>query len=496
MPYSHITTRLERNLPPTTPLPPALQTLGCRLRPHEYFQASRQRYGAPFTIYPTAMPPLVVLSDPAEVRAMLTASPSALHPGAGAHLTAAFYGPNSFIFCDEDEHRASRGAIMPAFRRSIIERPEHREMVTEIATRETENWPKDTPFAVHPRLRALTLRVILRTMFGQETPLLTALHKRILDIPEATASLVIQQPLLRHLPGWHRTWRLFQHQRRDVYHLTSGILNQRRQTRGHPEEDVLDMLLVARDEDGTPMTEEQILDHLVSLMIAGHETTAAQLAWALQLLAHHEHIQQRLIREIQANTESAYLTAMIQETLRHRCVFLFTMPRKVIRPIQIGQRTYTPPTHLLGAIHLLHHDPALFENPYVFEPQRFLENPPTTQTWLPWGGGRRRCPGQHLALQEMQITLHVLLAHRSVQPASPQLERGRWRNAIIVPHAGSRIVLSAHQRAPSSTTPRDARAPQPEGADGRRQPRISDACLQNPFHWNGFRSIGTDSLHM
>lgn len=462
MPHSHIVRRLKRELPPAAPLPPALQTLGCRLRPHEYFQASQQRYGPRFTIYPTAMPPLVILSDPAEIRTMLTAAPSVLHPGAGAHLTTAFYGPRSFILCDEEAHRAGRGAIMPAFRRAIIERSEHREMVTEIATREIEAWPKDTPFAAHSRLRALTLRVILRTMFGQETPLLTELHKRILDLPEVTASLVIQQPLLRHLPGWHRAWRLFQHQRRDVYQLTSAILKQRREMRSWSE-DVLDMLLAAHDEHGTPMTEEQVLDHLVSLMIAGHETTAAQLAWALQLLAHNQQIQRRLIHEIQAGAESTYLTATIQETLRHRCVFLFTMPRKVTRPIHIGEWTYTPPTHLLGAIHLLHHDPELFAEPYIFEPQRFLENPQATQKYSPWGGGRRRCPGQHLAAQEMQIALRVLLASRSIQPVSQGLERGRWRNAIIVPHAGSRIVLSAHKRTITTLKPSgNSRAPQPQ----------------------------------
>lgn len=461
MTYSHIATRTQHRLPPTAPLPSALQTLGCRLRPHEYFQKAQQRYRGPFTIYPTAMPPLVVISDAAEIKEMLTASPQALHPGAGAHLTAAFYGPDSFIFCDEEAHRISRGAIMPAFRRAAIERPQHREMVTGIATREIENWPEDTPFPVHPRLRALTLRVILRTMFGRETPLLTALHQRILDIPQATASLVIQQPLLRHLPGWHRTWRLFQHQRRDVYELTSAILHQRNQEARSQQKDVLDMLLAARSAHGARMREEQILDHLVSLMIAGHETTAAQLAWSLQLLTHHQHVQQRLIREIHANTECAYLTATIQETLRHRCVFLFSMPRKVIHPIQIGQRTYTAPTHLLGAIHLLHHDPEIFEDPSVFEPRRFLDDPPASHTWLPWGGGRRRCPGQHLAFQEMQIVLSTLLQHRSVLPTGPRLERGRWRNAIIVPDAGAHILLASHQRASSRAPDAGDRALRP-----------------------------------
>jgi cytochrome P450 len=445
MPYPHLVSRLKNDLPVTAPLPSALQTLGCRLRPHDYFQACRRRYGPRFTIYPFGMPPLVVLSDPAEICATLTAPAHVLHPGAGAHLTTAFYGPRSFILCDEEAHRAGRAAIMPAFRRSILQTSKHIQIVTEIAARETAFWPQDTPFAVHPYLRALTLRVILRTMFGEETALLSELHRRILDLPAVTASLVIQQPLLRHLPGWHRTWRLYQHQRRDVYQITRAILSERR--RSHSKSmDLFEMLFTAHDEHDVPMSEDQALDHLVSLMIAGHETTAGQLAWALQLLAHHPHTLQRLLQEIDTGTENSYLTAVIQETMRHRCVFLFTMPRKVVQPIQIGERIYTPPTHLLGAIHLLHHDQSLFADPEIFEPQRFLEVPPRSHTWLPWGGGRRRCPGQHLALQEMQITLRVLLAHRAIRPAGPELERGRWRNAIIVPHNDCRIVLNPRQR--------------------------------------------------
>lgn len=458
MPRSHTAIRIKHQLPPAAPLPPAAQTLGCRLWPHEYFERCRRRYGPRFTIYPTAMPPLVVLSDPAEIREMFAASPRALHPGEGAQLTTAFYGPRSFILCDEREHSVGRSAIMPALRRRRLQQPQHSQTVAKIAAREIDTWPRDKPFPTHPYLRAITLRVILRSIFGEETPLLAALHRRILQIPYATASLVIQQPLLRHLPIWHRTWRIYQQQRLDVYQLTRAILNDRR-AMSDPREDLLGLLLTARDEQDAPLSEEQILDHLVALMIAGHETTAAQLAWALQLLAHNQHVHQRLANEIDTDTDTSYLTATIQETMRHRCVFLFSMPRKVTKPCQIGELGYSPPTHLLGAIHLLHHDPTLFSDPHVFEPQRFLGRPPSTHTWVPWGGGQRRCPGQHLAFQEMEIVLQTLLTAATISAAGRRLERGRWRNAIIVPHAGSRIILSAREprRRTIAITRRDPR---------------------------------------
>lgn len=448
MPHSHLATRLKRKLPPSAPLPSTLQTLAYRAWPLQCFERAAARYGPRFTVYPVAMPPLVILSDPAEIKAVLTAPADILHPGAGTHLTTALFGDHAFILCDEEEHRCARAAVTPALRRTAIERPTYQRIVAEIAERDIATWPTQTPFAAHPRLRSLALRVILRSIFGEETPPLAALHRRILELPQATASLVIQEPLLRYLPGWHRAWRLFQAQRHDVYELTSAIVKQRRHAHSQPQ-DTLDLLLAADDEHGQPMSEERILDHLVCLVVSGHETTAALLAWTLQLIAHHPRVQQRLIDEIDAGTENTYMTATIQETLRHRGALLFTMPRKVAKPIQIGDWTYKPPTHLLPAVHLLHHDPKLYPEPQRFWPERFLATAPDPYTWLPWGGGRRRCPGQHMALQETEIVLGALLTHRTVRPASRRIERGHWRNTIITPHAGARIRLAARRRAPT-----------------------------------------------
>jgi cytochrome P450 len=205
---------------------------------------------------------------------------------------------------------------------------------------------------------------------------------------------------------------------------------------------VLDLLLEAHNQDGSPMSDRQVRDHLMSVILAGHETTAAELAWAFQLLAHNPVVQNRLIEEIDAGTEgSEYLVATVQEVLRHRPVFLFAIPRVVAEPIEIDGRTYRPPVQLLGCIYLMHHDPVLYPDPHEFRPERFLGAPPQPRTWLPWGGGSKRCPGHHLAVMEMQAVLQAVLATRTILPASVRMEHARWRSVIVTPHAGSRVVL-------------------------------------------------------
>jgi cytochrome P450 len=158
-------------------------------------------------------------------------------------------------------------------------------------------------------------------------------------------------------------------------------------------------------------------------------------------MAHNPAAQDRLIEEIDRGDSDEYLTATVSEVLRHRPVFLFTVPRAIAHPIEINGWTYHPPAHLLGCTYLMHHDPALFEDPHEFLPERFLEPLATKWTWLPWGGGIKTCPGRHLALLEMHTVLRATLSKRRILPASRAIERARWRSVIVTPHAGSRVVL-------------------------------------------------------
>jgi cytochrome P450 len=183
----------------------------------------------------------------------------------------------------------------------------------------------------------------------------------------------------------------------------------------------------------------------MSLVLAGHETTASQLAWAFQLIAHHPDVSRRLLDERDQN-DDAYLTATIQETMRHRPVFLCTIPRIVQKHLKIAASTIGPPAQLLACIHLLHHDPRLYSEPQSFRPERFLDSAPNRHTWLPWGGGRRRCPGSHLAMFEMRAVLRAVLERWEILPGTRTMEAARWRSVIVTPANGSRIILRRHNR--------------------------------------------------
>jgi cytochrome P450 len=429
---------IEERLPPTAPLPAGLQTLACRFWPLAYFERCRARYGDRFTVRPVDMPPLVFLANPHEIRAVLTAPPTVLHTGTGREVVVPLFGEDAFMLREEEEHMCGRNAILPAFHRRVI--LEYTEMVAEAVAREVDSWPLEEPFAVYPRLRALTLRVIMRALFGGEDPAFAGLHERLLRMLSVMSGLLLQEPRLRHLPGWHGEWGRFVHLRNEVHRLILALIARRRET-GEHNGDLLEMLLAAHNEDGSPMSDRQIRDNLLSVLVAGHETTASELAWAFQLLAHNPSVQERLIEEIDGAHDEEYMTATIHEVLRDRPVFPFAGPRAVVQSIEVGGCTYRPPTQLLPCIYLVHHDPELYPAPHEFRPERFLGSSPQPRIWLPWGGGHKRCVGQHLALLEMRTVLHTTLLDRQVLPAARRIERERWRSVLLTPHAGSRIVL-------------------------------------------------------
>jgi cytochrome P450 len=423
-------------LPRSLPLPSVLQTLGCYMRPLTYLEHNRRRYGSAFSIRPVDMPPLVFLSDPHDIRAVITAAPTILHPGAGGSPITPIVGERSFMLQDEDAHMKTRRLILPAFRKQAVD--QHALAVVGTVEREVASWPLDTPFALHPRLRSLTLRVILELIFGDGEPALEALHSSVLKMLSATASPVLQEPRLQHAPPWRSTWRQFLHWRAEADRLFIEIIRRRRE---ESEGDGVLSLLLSASDSSDAASELAVRDNLMSVILAGHETTAAELAWAFQLIAHHPGAQSELLAEIDRERGDEYLIASIHEVLRHRPVFLFAIPRAVVQPVEIAGSTYEPPTQLLGCIYLLHHDPALYPDPHTFRPERFLGSPPQPWAWIPWGGGRKRCPGHRVALLEMQIVLRTVLATCAVFPADATIERARWRSVIVTPHAGSRIIL-------------------------------------------------------
>lgn len=436
----------NNELPPGLRLPRAAQTVIFWKRPLIYLERCRHYYGSRFTLRATGHPPLVFVSNYDEVKTLIATPPDRLHPGAGAATITPIVGETSFMVSDENTHLCGRKTILPALHSKIIQR--HTKWVSGLVQHHVTSWPRDTAIPLYPHLRALTLEVILRRIFAPDayTPNihLEALHERLLAMLSVTASTILSAPLMPHDPR-RATWSRFLHDRQEADELLCAIIDERHEVAADAN-DVLTMILAARNPDGSPVSRQQVRDNVMSIILAGHETTASQLAWAFQLLAHNPKVQARLTAEIDHGEREDYLTATIQEVMRHRPVFLFAIPRAVVKPVDIGEWTYRPPARLLGCTYLLHHDPRIYTEPNRFSPERFLDAPPPPHLWLPWGGGRRRCPGLHLAMLEMKTVLRTALSTAAVLPAGKRMEHPRWRSVIVTPHAGARVVLLPRRR--------------------------------------------------
>jgi cytochrome P450 len=310
------------------------------------------------------------------------------------------------------------------------------DLVTEVAEREIAAWPSDTDVAFHPRLQALTLEVILRAVFGLDSgPLLDDLRARlteVLDFATRPASMV---PALQFEAGGHSRWGKFMKLRFQVDELIYRMIDERRASAGG--DDVLGMLLAARHEDGSEMKDQELRDELMTLLVAGHETTASSLAWAFTMLSRHPGVVEELRRE-----DDDYLEATIHEVMRARPVIPNAAPRLIKKPVEIGGWSYEPGACLVVSSYLVHHDPEIYPEPYSFRPERFLGEKPGTYTWVPFGGGRRRCLGASFAMLEMRTVLREVVRRYDFTPGSGgAAELSQRRSITISPRLGASTVL-------------------------------------------------------
>jgi hypothetical protein len=321
--------------------------------------------------------------------------------------------------------------------------------MTELAEREIATWPVDTPVALHPHLQQLTLEVILRAVFGLER------GKRLDDLRDVLAGLLkfTENPLsvlpaLRRVASWTPSLRRFDELRKRTDKLIFEVVRERRaaEQAGEPlGDDILAMLLQARHEDGSPMSDDELRDELMTALTAGHETTASQLAWAFERLAREPGVMQRLAAEIDAGESDEYLTAVIYEVMRRRPVLPNAEPRLAKVPVTIGGFRYPAGVSLLASAYLVHHDPEIYPEPYAFRPERFVGTAPGTYTWIPFGGGRRRCLGASFAMQEMKIVLRAAVARFELAPAATRPERIARRSITFSPASGATVVLHARR---------------------------------------------------
>jgi len=435
-----------QSLPPGPRMPAVLQTIGNWSRPAGFVERAQRRYGTPFTLRLLGSPPFVMISDPDQIREIFQAPPDVLHPGEGAGILEPVVGPNSVILLDEGPHLEQRKLLLPAFHGESMQRLAG--LMSQLTERELDGWPCEEVLPLHPRLQRLTLEIILRAVFGLERgaqlDTLRDLLTRMLSFAESPLSLLprLPGPLSRVGRG-----RELASVGARVDALIYELIEERRATLAQDEaqepagDDVLALLLAARHEDGEPMSREELRDELVTALVAGHETTASQLAWAFVLLQRAPAALARLTEEIDAGASEEYLTATINEVMRMRPVLPNAEPRLVKQPVRIGAVSYPVGVSLMANAYLLHHDPSVYRDPYAFRPERFLESPPGTYTLIPFGGGRRRCLGASFAQLEMRIVLRAVLARFELATVGSTHERARRRGITLSPAGGARVTL-------------------------------------------------------
>lgn len=445
---------MTTGLPPGPSLPSPIQFLAFWTRPLASLERWRRRYGTPFTMRLPFTSPFVIFTDPDEVKQIYTAPPDVLHPGEGAKVLMPVVGWNSVILLDEDRHMEQRKLILPAFHGERMERLT--DLVTQVTRDEIASWAGAPDGGLHPRLQHVTMEIILRAVFGLDPgPRLDALRTHLTDFLAYGNSPVTMVPPPDGTDlKTDRTMRLlnrvgplrgFLDLREETDRLIIEQISERRAAGDADRDDVLAMLLAARHEDGSEMSDQELRDELVTLLVAGHETTASTLAWAFERISREPTVLARLREEVDAGEGEDYIVATIQETLRHRPVLPNTAPRLVKKPIEVGGRTYEPGVSLVANAYLVHHDPQIYPDPYAFRPERFLGSKPGTYTWIPFGGGRRRCIGMSFAMLEMKIVLREVLRAYELTSDGLGPELPRRRNITVTPGRGSRVGLARRE---------------------------------------------------
>jgi len=429
-------------LPPGPSLPPVVQTLRWMLRPIPFLERCRRRHGDVFTLRRGGFGrPMVIVSDPELVRAIYT-DPRHEPPGGRRTALQPAMGARSVMLAHGAEHLARRRALVPAFHGERMRAFEP--TIREITERAVDSWPDARSFAALPRTQALTLEVVMRVVFGVDDAGRRARLRALLPgLIEATASPARQLAgLVVRRAGRDRTPARLRELRAAVDAILREELGERRDGARHAGDDVLSRLMAVRLDDGMPIGDEELLDQLVTLLLAGHETTAAALAWTLHLLAHHPEPLARATSAVRRGDGNAYLRAVVMESLRVRPVVPLAGRRLAAR-LDAGSARLPPGTEVAPSTWLVHTRADLYEDPLTFRPERWVDAPAPGYAWIPFGGGVRRCMGAEFAQFEMRVVLDVVLRRRDLAPAGPRVERPVRRNVTLAPDRGGRIWARA-----------------------------------------------------
>jgi cytochrome P450 len=447
-----MSTNIIDGVPPGPTVPMPVQTLGMMTRQRPYLERLRRRYGNMFSINVLSLGRMVVLADPALIKHTFQADPQTLHAGSRSPLRRVL-GDNSLLGIDEEQHMEQRKLLLPPFKGQRMKAYEP--LIEEIAIAEVQTWPAGVEFPTAKSMQRITLRAILRAVFGAEGARLQELEALLPPWTEQGQQLSrfpqIQKDLGRFSP-WGRFLRL----RAKVDAILDTLIDDAKRDPGLTERvDVLAMMVQARREDGSPLSNAEIRDQLVTMLAAGHETTAHTLSWAVERLRRHPEVLARLVDEVDAGGK-ALRDATIHEVQRMRPVISFA-GRHTMKPFEVGG--YRIPKGVLIGLSagLTHYDPNLFAHPDRFDPDRFLDTRPGTYSWIPFGGGVRRCIGATFAHMELDVVLRVILERVRFAPTDAPDEPWQFKGVAWSPAGGGMARITRREARP-------AQAPEVEAA--------------------------------
>ena len=401
----------------------------------QFIAACRQRYGTAFTLRVASMGTVVYLTDPADIKTVFSGDPRVYHAGEANSMLRGLLGDTSVLVVDGDVHRDRRRLMLAPFARDAV--AAQVDLIAQIAADNIAGWPRDRSFAAAPKMSEITLEVILRTVIGATDPArLAALRvvlPRVLRIGPWQSLAVMKPELLQTWP-WRRLRRAIADADRLLY---AEIADHRADPRLAERTDALSMLVRASDEDGREMTDRELRDQLITLLLAGHDTTATGLAWALERLSRHPAVLQRAVRAAEDGDDD-YLDAVAKETLRNRPV-VFDVGRILTQPVELAGRRLPAGVMVVPGLVAVHADAQLYPNPERFDPDRMLDATLSPSSYFPFGGGNRRCLGATFAMVEFRVVLREILRRVDLHTTTELGEKPRLKHVIFVPRRGARI---------------------------------------------------------
>lgn len=412
-------------------------------------EACVRRYGDPFTSRFPGMGDFVLASSPSLIKEIFTGDSDVLHAGKANAMLEPFVGKHSVLLLDGAPHLRQRRLLSPPMRGDRMQA--YASLIGEITRAELAKMPVGEPFSIHEHMQSITLDVILRAVFGLEAGAqMQSLRSMLLAMLEPPPAIMAFVPV-KYLDFPFSPYRMFVKRRADVTRALCGVIRARRTALaagGAPGTDILSLLLDARDEAGEPMTEAELCDELVTMLIAGHETTATGLSWAFAVLLEHRDVAARLRDEVAGISDPValagveYLDLVVKETLRLRPI-IPDVVRKTQRPITFAGYDIPAGVSLTPVIYLAHRRAESWPEPHRFDPERFRGAKVDPYTWLPFGGGIRKCLGMAFAMYEMKIVLGTILPRTDLRLAKPGTVPVVRRTITLAPKHGTRVVMSS-----------------------------------------------------